>query len=377
MHEIPIAQPSLGEEEWQALRGPLFTGWVTQGPQVAAFEQAFVKRHDAAHAVAASSCTAGLHLILSALGVGPGDEVVVPSLTWVATANVVVHCGATPVFADVLEATYNVDPVSVAARVNPRTKAVIAVHLFGLCADMDAIRAAAGNVALVEDAACATGARYKGRSAGTLGVAGAFSFHPRKIITTGEGGMVITQDAALADRVRALRSHGGSLSEEQRHRGARPYELPDFPAAGFNYRMTDLQGAIGRVQLEKLDALIAQRRRLADVYARELAGIDWLQAPRVPEGYEPTWQSYVCLLARDAPVGRDEVMVHLLDKGIHTRPGTHAVHLQTYFRERYDLAEDAYPVAAACDRRTLALPMHNHMDEADCARVAGALKELG
>ena len=220
---IQISLPSTGEEEWQACREPLMSGWLTQGPAVAAFEKAFAERHQVAHALATTSCTTGLHLILAAMGIGPGDEVIVPAFTWVATANVVLYCGATPVLADVDPETYNVDPADVARKLTERTKAVIVVHLFGLVADMEGIREVLpAHVRIVEDAACAAGAALDGVPAGGLGDAAAFSFHPRKSVTTGEGGMVTTNDAALAETANMMRNHGASISEEQRHSGPRP-----------------------------------------------------------------------------------------------------------------------------------------------------------
>lgn len=199
---IPISLPSTGEDEWQAIKDPIMTGWLTQGPKVAAFEQAFAERHQVKHAIATTSCTTALHLILAALGIGAGDEVIVPAFTWVATANVVLYCGATPVFVDVDRETFNLDVSQVKAKITERTKAIIPVHLFGLCADIDALAAVAPGIPLIEDAACAAGSSYKGRSAGSLGLAGAFSFHPRKSITTGEGGMVTTNDDELAETIR-------------------------------------------------------------------------------------------------------------------------------------------------------------------------------
>jgi len=279
---IYISQPDTGQEEWQAIREPLMTGWLAQGPKVAEFENAFAARHDVKFALATSSCTTALHLILAAMEIGPGDEVIVPSFTWVASANAVVYCGATPVLADVDRATFTLDPADVARRITARTKAIIAVHLFGLCADIDAIAAAAPGITIIEDAACAAGAVYKGRSAGSLGAAAAFSFHPRKSITTGEGGMATTNDAELAERMGMLRNHGASISDEQRHHGPRPYLLAEFNLLGFNYRMTDLQGAVGVVQLGKLDEFIAERQKSAEYYTEELADIEWLRTPEVP-----------------------------------------------------------------------------------------------
>jgi dTDP-4-amino-4,6-dideoxygalactose transaminase len=376
---IAISLPCTGNDEWQATREPLVSGWLTQGPKVAAFEEAFATRHGVSHALATTSCTTGLHLILAALGIGPGDEVIVPAFTWVATANVVVYCGATPVFADVDRTTNNIDPADVARRLTPRTKAVIAVHLFGLCADMDALRAVVpANIPIIEDAACAAGATYKGRSAGALGLAAAFSFHPRKSITTGEGGMVTTNAPELADVANMLRNHGASISEEQRHRGPRPYLLPEFNLLGFNYRMTDLQGAVGLVQLEKLDQFIAERSWWADHYTQALKEIGWLTPPVVPEHGRHAWQAYVLYVdPATAPVPRNEIMERLQADGISTRPGTHALHMLGYYAKRFGLQPDDYPAARDCNDNTMAIPLHNRMAADDYAYVVEALRRLG
>lgn len=360
------------------MREPLESGWLTQGPKVAEFERAFADRHGCAHALATTSCTTALHLALAAAGVGPGDEVIVPAFTWIASANAVAYCGARPVFADVLADTYNLDPAALAAAVSPRTKAVIAVHLFGLCADMDAIRAELPHDTFVlEDAACAAGAAYRGRSAGTLGDAGAFSFHPRKTITTGEGGMVTTGDARLAERAEVLRNHGASLSEEARHQSARPHQLPDFEQVGFNYRMTDLQAAVGIVQLAKLDGFVSERDRWARWYSDEIATIDWLEAPAVSDDCVHGWQSYVTTVADDAPFDRNVIMDRLQERGVATRPGTHCVpNLSAWRVEPSQQGEPAFPVADMLEQRTLALPLHNRMRTDDYAFVVEALREL-
>lgn len=375
---IAISLPSTGDAEWQAVREPLANGWLTQGPKVAAFEKAFATRHGVPHALATTSCTTALHLILAAMGVGPGDEVIVPAFTWVATANAVLYCGATPVFADIDPLTFNVDPAEVARRLTPRTRAIVAVHLFGLCADMDAIAAAAPGVPVIEDAACAAGSAYRGRPAGGLGLAAAFSFHPRKSITTGEGGMVTTRDTALAEHVNCLRNHGASISEEQRHAGPRPYLLAEFNLLGFNYRMTDLQGAVGLVQLQSLDRFIAERAEWAAYYRRELAGLDWLRMPAVPVGDVHGWQSFVCHVDESrlgAP--RNDIMQRLQDDwGISTRPGTHAVHMLGLYRERMGLAEADFPHARDADRYSLAIPLHNRMSVDDYAYVVEALHTM-
>jgi perosamine synthetase len=375
---IQISQPSTGDEEWQAAREPLMSGWLTQGPKVAEFERAFAARHGVRYALATSSCTTGLHLILAALGIGPGDEVIVPAFTWVATANVVLYCGATPVLADVQHDTYNIDPAEVARKLSSRTKAVIAVHLFGLCADMEALRRVIpAQVAIIEDAACASGASYRGAKAGGLGVAAAFSFHPRKSITTGEGGMLTTNDERLAHTANMLRNHGAEISEEQRHKGPRPYLLAEFNLLGFNYRMTDLQGAVGLVQLAKLDRFIAERDRWARWYMQELATVPWLRMPRLPTGGAHAWQAFVTYVdPRCAPRPRNDIMEELQRAGISTRPGTHAVHLLGYYRRRFGLQPDDFPAARDCDACTMAIPLHNRMSADDYRRVVDAIKRI-
>jgi dTDP-4-amino-4,6-dideoxygalactose transaminase len=376
---IQIALPATGEEEWQALREPVLTGWLTQGPKVEAFEKAFAQKHQVRHAIATTSCTTGLHLTLSAMGVGQGDEVIVPAFTWVATANVVIHCGATPVFVDVDPQTYNMDPALVAAKVTPRTRAIIPVHLFGLCANVDAIsESLPDHVKIVEDAACAAGAAYKGCFAGSLGYAGVFSLHPRKIITTGEGGMITTNDDQLAERMVQMRNHGASVSEEERHKGPKPYILPEFNLLGFNYRMTDLQGAVGLVQLGKLDGFIDERVKRASYYRENLGNLGWLRLPDVPETDRPGWQSFVVWVdGGNAPMSRNQMMETLAAKGISTRPGTQAVHMLQYHRDRFGLKPDDFPCARDCYQQTLALPLHNRMSEADTEYVVDSIKNLG
>lgn len=375
---IPISLPSTGEEEWQAVREPLMSGWLTQGPQVEEFEKQFAARHEAEYAIATTSCTTAMHLMLAAAGIGAGDEVIVPSFTWVATANVVLYCGATPVFADVDPVTYNLDPVDVAAKVTPRTRAVIAVHLFGLMSDVGAIRAALPHEALVfEDAACAVGARSSGQSAGSLGAAAAFSFHPRKSITTGEGGMLTTSSPEIAELARRLRNHGASISEEERHAGPRPYLLPEFNLLGFNYRMTDLQGAVGRVQLGKLNHFIAERQQWAEYYFERFADLEWLQMPALPFEGQHAWQSFVVRFRDSAPVPRNEAMERLQDRGVSTRPGTHAIHMLGYYANSMGVDQRSLPGSKLCAETTLALPLHNRMSEADFARVADEVIALG
>jgi len=375
---IQIALPALGEEEWQAVREPLLSGWLTQGPRVAAFERAFAERHQVTHALATTSCTTALHLALAALDIGPGDEVIVPSFTWVATANAVLYCDATPVLCDVDCRTNNIDAASVALKLSPRTKAVIPVHLFGLCADMDGLREVLpAGVKIVEDAACAAGATYRGLSAGALGDLACFSFHPRKSITTGEGGMLVTNDGNLAARANVLRNHGASISEEQRHHGPQPYLLSSFDELGFNYRMTDIQAAIGVVQLAKLDSFIDERDRWARFYREQLSDIEWLRQPALPNDGRHAWQAYVTYVdPQTAPLQRNEIMARLHAMGVATRPGTHAVHALGYYRERFGYNIDDLPGARDCERNTMAIPLHNRMTESDYSYVVDCIRTI-
>lgn len=375
---IQIATPSTGEEEWQAVKEPIMTGWLTSGPKVREFEKQFAERHQVKHAVAVTSCTTALHLALAALDIKEGDEVLVPAFTWVSTANVVLYCGATPVFVDVDPVTFNIKVDDIAHRITERTKAIIPVHLFGLCADMDAIKAVAPNLAIIEDGACAAGAAYKGVPAGGLGDFGCFSFHPRKSVTTGEGGMVTTNDDALAEKLQILRNHGASVSEEVRHHGPKPYFLPDFDVMGFNYRMTDLQGAMGIVQLSKLDKFIDERQVWADYYAKELADVAWLRTPATPEGYKNGWQSYPCFVDESqSPMSRNDIMEYLQQNGISTRPGTHAVHMLNFYAQKYGIKPEDYPGAQAANDYSMAIPLHNNMSAEDYEYVVAVLKSIG
>ncbi len=374
---IYISQPSMGQEEWEALREPIFSGWVTQGPKVKEFEKLFAKRHQVKHAFAVTSCTTGLHLALAALDIQAGDEVIVPAFTWVSTANVVLYCGATPVFVDIDPKTFNIDPAKVKEKVNEKTKAIIPVHLFGLCADIDAIKEAAPGIAIVEDAACAAGASYKGKPAGSLGDMASFSFHPRKSITTGEGGMVTTNDDALAEKLNMLRNHGASISEEQRHHGPKPYILPAFEVMGYNYRMTDLQGALGVVQFGKLDQFIEERNKWATFYKKELADLEWLQVPEFSADYSHGWQSFACLIHEDkAPHSRNKIMELLQERGISTRPGTHAVHMLDYYANNFGFKPEDFPGAQLANNCSIAIPLHNKMTEEDYKYIVETLKDL-
>lgn len=370
---IALSVPKLGEEEWLALKAPLESGWLTQGPCVEAFEAAFAARHSVKHAIAVTSGTTALHVALAAAGIGPGDEVIVPAFTWVATPNTVIYAGATAVFADVLPNTYNIDPAEVQKRLTERTKAVIAVHLFGLCADMDGLRSVVPeDVMIIEDAACAAGAAYRDVSAGSMGKAGCFSFHPRKSMTTGEGGMVTTNDDEIAVASRSLRNHGAEATSGTVY----PHTMPEFPRLGFNYRMTELQAAVGRVQLTKLDGFIDERASWAQVYREELGSLGWLTLPHSDARDRHAWQAFVTVVNEDSsPTTRNELMQDLNSSGIATRPGTHAVTELAYYR-KLGVDPSAYPVARALHHRSMAIPMHNRMSADDYQYVIDTLRPL-
>ncbi len=374
---IPISLPVTGQEEWEALKEPLMSGWLTSGPKVREFEQLFAERHGVKHALAVTSATTALHLALVALDIKEGDEVIVPAFTWVSTANVVLYCGAKVVFVDIDPFTFNINPEDLSKRITSKTKAIIPVHLFGLCADMDKIKEIAGNIPLIEDGACAAGASYKGTPAGGLGTIGCFSFHPRKSVTTGEGGMITTNDDKLAEIMGMLRNHGASISEEQRHHGAKPYMLPDFNALGYNYRMTDLQGAVGVVQIKKLNQFINEREKWANFYTKELDSIPWLRTPKHGADYKHGWQSFVTFVDEfKSPASRNEIMELLQQQGISTRPGTHAVHMLNFYKEKFNIQPSDYPGAQAANNYSMSIPLHNRMVAEDFDYVVSVIKAL-
>jgi perosamine synthetase len=331
--DVPFAKPWFGGGETEAVGEVLASGWLTQGPRVEEFERAFAARVGAPDAVATTNCTTALQLSLYASGVGPGDEVIVPSLSFIATANSVWQCGATPVFADVDPATGNLDPAAVERAITLRTKAVMPVHQVGLPADMDAFAVLADRhgLVIVEDAACAIGAEHHGRPIGSLGNLACFSFHPRKVITCGEGGMIAVHDPAIAERLRRLRQHAMDKSALDRHAADRVI-VEHYPERGWNARMTDLQAAVGLKQLEVLDTILAERRRLAERYDELLAPIDTLETPFEPDYARRTWQSYPVRVLANSSLEASTLMDALLGEGVATRRGIMAIHLEQSYQ---------------------------------------------
>jgi perosamine synthetase len=373
---IPIAMPVLEKAEAEAAHEAVLSGWVSQGPQVAAFEQEFAASIGAAYACAVSNCTTALHLALLAVGVGPGDEVITASHSFIATANAIRYCGATPVFVDIDPGTYNIDPPRVAEAVTSRTRAILAIHQMGMPCDLPALTDVASRheIALIEDAACAAGSQIRvngqweqiGKPRGQIAC---FSFHPRKVITTGEGGMLTTSDPGFDRKFRLFRQHGMSVPDTVRH-GSQQVIFEDYVMVGFNYRMTDVQAAVGRKQLNRLSELVARRRALADRYAELLGNIEGLGLPAEPNWARSNWQSYCVRLPDRA--NQKAIMQALLDQGIATRRGIMCSHREAPYsgdKQRHDLrlSEDVQD-------HSILLPIYAQMTQDELVRVADALR---
>jgi len=372
---IPITKPLFSEDEERAVVEVLRSGWVVQGPKVAAFERVVANYVGVPHAIATSSCTTALHLALVLLDIGPGDEVIVPSFTFIATANVVCYTGATPVFVDIDPQTYNLDPNRLETAVTPRTKAIMPVHQIGLAADMDRLNAIANRygLAVIEDAAPALGATYKGKRVGGLGNITCLSFHPRKVITAGEGGMILTSDQALANHARTLRTHGMSLSDLQRHQ-ATSVAIEEYHDLGYNYRLSDLHAAVGLEQMKKLDLMLMRREQLAVRYHEALADLECLQLPFSSTDQPHSYQSYIIQLGPQAPKSREQVMQEMLEAGIATRRGVMAIHLEPYYRQRFPGVKLSVTETAA--QSTLLLPIYATMTELEQEYVIDHLHRI-
>ncbi|MFD1942170.1 DegT/DnrJ/EryC1/StrS family aminotransferase [Paradevosia shaoguanensis] len=373
MPRIPVAAPNLGEEEAEAARRVILSGWVTQGPEVAAFEKEFAAYVGAAHACAVSNCTTALHLALMAVGVGEGDEVITVSHSFIATANAIVYCRAKPVFVDIGEGGFNIDPELVEAAITPRTKAILCVHQLGMPCDLATLVAIGRRhgIPVIEDAACAIGSEIEwdgswqkiGRPHGDIAC---FSFHPRKVITTGDGGMLTTNNPRYDEKFRLWRQHGMTVPDSVRHSSAQVV-FETYDEVGYNYRMTDMQAAVGRVQLQRLPGIVAARRRLAGLYGDLLARVAGVAAPSEANWARSNWQSYCVTLARD--IDQREIMQSMLDGGIATRRGIMNSHLERPY------AGDGYrlPRSEAAQAHSVILPLYDRMPDQDVEAVVSAL----
>lgn len=365
---IPIAKPYLTTDEAQAAYDTILTGWITQGPRVAEFEEKFAAYTGAKYAVALSNCTTALHLSMIVAGVKDGDEVICPSMSYIATANSVKYVNAKPVFAEIDPENYNLDIDDVEARITSKTRAILLVHQIGMPADIDAFKklAAKHNLVLIEDAACAAGSSYKGNKIGSHSDFVCFSFHPRKVISTGDGGMITTNNEAYYNRLKLLRQHGMSVNDRVRH-GSSKLIFEDHVEVGYNYRMTDIQAAVGIKQLEKLDWIIEGRRKIALQYNEAFKDIDCVRLPLEQDGYFTNYQSYSVYLKDDCPVGRNELMQKMLDAGISTRRGIMTAHRETAYKT--ECAGLSLPVSEkACDS-SIILPLYIPMEQEDIDKV--------
>jgi dTDP-4-amino-4,6-dideoxygalactose transaminase len=375
---LPFALPEIGEEEIEEVVATLRSGWLTGGPRVQRFEEGFRRVTGAQHAVALSSCTAGLHLALLAAGIGPGDEVITTPFTFCATVNVIIHAGATPVLADIREEDNNIDPEQVARKITPRTKALMPMHYGGQPCQMDELLslASAHGLRVIEDAAHALGAQYRGRLVGALSDAAVFSFYPIKAITTGQGGMLTTNDEALADQVRVLSLHGLSKNAWSRYAegGSAEYQVL---APGFNYSMTDIQAAIGVHQLEKLERFQARRTHLAGLYDRLLADVPEVIRPRTRDDVVHAWHLYPIRLELDRlRITRNEVIEELRGRGIGTSLHFIPIHLHPYYREAFGFQLGDFPMAERVYAGLISLPLYPRMQDTDVERVVTAIRDI-
>lgn len=377
MNRISVMQPWLGAEEIDAVAEVISSGWVAQGPKVTAFENAFARSQVAAYAAAASSCTAALHLAVAVAGIGPGDDVVVPSLSFIATANAPTYVGARPVFCDVDATTGNVTAATVEAALTERTRAVIVVDQGGVPVDLDDIRALCDprGILVIEDAACGAGSTYHGRPVGSGAEIATWSFHPRKIVTTGEGGMVTTSHRDWADHARHLREHAMSASAADRH-GSMLAPAETYAEVGFNYRMTDLQAAIGLVQLRKLPEVVARRRAIAHTYAKHIAEIDGLRAVADPAWGTCNFQSFWIEVSEPYPLDRERLLAHLAAHEISARRGIMAAHRQPAYAGS-DTGTATLQVTERLTDNTVILPIFHQMSESEQSRVIESLATPG
>ena len=369
---IPIAKPYMTDEEAQAAYDTVLSGWITQGPRVAELEEKFAKYTGAKYAVAVSNCTTGLHLAMIVSGIGPGDEVICPSMSYIATANSITYVGATPVFAEVIPETYNLDPIDTEKRITSATKAILLVHQIGMPADIDAFKNLAKkyNLLLIEDAACAAGSAYKGNKIGFHSDLVCFSFHPRKVISTGDGGMVTTNNEAYYQRMKLLRQHGMSVNDRIRHESTKVI-FEDHVEIGYNYRMTDIQAAVGIKQLEKLDWIVEERRKIALKYDKEFANIDCIRLPIEEDGYFSNYQSYSIYIKENAPISRNDLMQKMLDAGVATRRGVMTTHRETAYKH----LNLSLPFSEDAADQSIIIPLYVPMSDGQIEEVIKSFKK--
>jgi perosamine synthetase len=391
--KIPVTKPYLDNKEKRAVNKVLDSGWLVQGQKVAEFEKQICEFSNSKYACASSSCTTALHMALLALDIRQQDEVIVPSFTYIASVNSIEYTGAKPVFVDIDYSTFNINPVELekclaqSSRRKSRIKCIMPVHLFGLCADMDAINDLAKyyNLAVIEDAACSIGSRIGLTHAGTFGDIGCYSFHPRKLITTGEGGILLTGDKEIDSKVRSLRDNGANVSDFSRHKKGDTL-MPDFNILGYNYRMTDIQGAIGIEQLRKIQYIIDIRKKLAKIYDDAFSKTSFIVTPIAPDGYEHTYQSYVITIGGREKYDpakleelhniRNNIMIKLSEKGIATRQGTTAVHNLGYYKQKYKYKDSDLPFSFQANQLSMALPIYTQMTEDEQSYVIDILLNI-
>ena len=379
--KIPIARTELIEEDLKSVLNPLKSGWLVQGPMVKEFEDKWSDFVGCKHSIAVTSCTSALFLSLAALDFGPEDEAIVPAFTWISTANVVEHLGGKVKFAEIDLNTFNIDLESIEKLITKKTKAIIPVHLFGLAANIEKIVEIAkkNNLLVIEDAACGFGAYYKNKHVGTFGDTGCFSFHPRKSITTGEGGMITTDNDDLVKKIRKLRDHGASMTDLQRHLGPRPYLLADHPYAGYNFRMTDIQAALGSSQMNRAKEIVSERQKIAMNYINALKETKWLKVPNIPRDFSHGFQSFACLFMpeeidnalkfrdfskiEEIKLKRNKFMEYLLEKGISTRPATHAVHMLSFYKNKYNIHPQDFPISLVANDCSISIPLFHGLKD--------------
>jgi perosamine synthetase len=371
--KIPVAKPYLDKEEAQYAYDTILTGWVTQGPKVTEFEEKFAAYIGSKYAVAVSNCTTGLHLAMIVAGVQEGDEVICPSLSYIATANCIRYVGAKAIFAEVNE-EYNLDIEDVKNKITPQTKAILIVHQIGMPADIEAFRnlCKEKNIILIEDAACAAGSAYKGHKIGYHSDLVCFSFHPRKVITTGDGGMITTSRVDFYERLKLLRQHGMAVNDRVRHESTKVI-ITDHLELGYNYRMTDIQAAVGIKQLEKLDWIVEERRKIALQYHNAFKDIDFFRLPIEREGYFSNYQSYSIYLKENTPISRDDMMQKLLDMGIATRSGVMTSHRETAY---IGYSEEKLPVSENLCDQSIIIPLYVPMIQEEIDYVIESIKTV-